>query len=123
MNNVMAITWPDRDVDGNAYVSVEFPGDAAKLVAMEPVPYKHQAEIRSYLSTNASRVFVEIEDEPVIDGGKSYDDLTSEDYRKFADKVNDAVYSELKTWIDHDCFEMIVGLGAKNILDLRWVGK
>jgi len=120
---VVAITWPDQDEHGNMYVSIPFLGDAAKLITMEPVPEKHQAEIRAYLKTNASQVFIEVEDEPVIDGGKSYDDLTSADYKQHSDKVNEAVYAELKTWIEHDCFEMIPRMGARNILDLRWVGK
>ena len=75
------------------------------------------------MKTSASQVFVEIEEEPVIDGGKSHDDLTSTDYENHSDKVNEAVYAELKTWIDHDCFEMIQRYGAKNIFSLRWVGK
>jgi hypothetical protein len=100
--NVIAITWPDRDESGNSYVSIEFPGDAAKLIAMAPVPEKHRAEIRAYLKTNASQIFIEVEDEPVVDGGKSYDDLTSSDYKEFADQVGTAVSEELKTWIDHD---------------------
>ena len=121
--DVVAITWPDQDEQGNAYVSIQFPGDAAKLITLEPVPEKHRAEIRAYLLTNASRIFVETEEEPVIDGGKSYDDLTSSDYKEYADKVGEAVYAELETWITHDCFEMVPRAGARNILDLRWVGK
>ena len=101
--DIVAITWPDQDEHGNAYVSIQFPGDAAKLISMEPVPAKHQAEIRAYLKTNASRVFLETEDEPVVDGGKSYDNPTSSDYKIHADEVGEAAYSELETWITHDC--------------------
>ena len=121
--DVVAITWPDQDEQGNAYVSIQFPGDAAKLITMEPVPEKHRAEIRAYLQTNASQILLETEEEPVIDGGKSYDDLTSSDYKEYADKVGEAVYAEMETWIAHDCFEKIPRAGARNILDLRWVGK
>ena len=68
-------------------------------------------------------VYIE-EDMPLVeDGGKSYDDLTREDYTKFSSKVRDAVKAELKTWIEHKCFEMIPRKGARNILDVRWVGK
>ena len=46
VQEVVAITWPDQDADGNTYVSIQFPGDAAKLIAMDPVKPGEIAELR-----------------------------------------------------------------------------
>ena len=74
------------------------------------------------MKSNYSMVFLE----EVIaeqDGGKSYDDLTREDYAQYSAEVRKAVRSELQTWVDHKCFDVIPREGARNVLDVRWVGK
>ena len=57
------------------------------------------------------------------DGGKSYDDLTREDYAQYSAEVRKAVRSELQTWSDHKCFDVIPREGARNVLDVRRVGE
>ena len=49
--------------------------------------------------------------------------LTTQEYRDHAVEVSAAVHDELKTWIQHACFERRPRRGASNILDVRWVGK
>ena len=57
------------------------------------------------------------------DGGKSYDDLTREDFAQYSEEVRKTVRSELETWVEHKCFDVIPREGARDVLDARWVGK
>ena len=52
---------------------------------------------------------------------KDNDLLSREEIQKHMDDVITAVYDELKTWIDHDCFRRYPRRGAVNILDVKWV--
>ena len=69
----VAITWPEQDEQGNTYVSIQLPGDVTMLISTEPTPEKHQAEIRAYLKTNASResLMTETEEEKAADRWKA----------------------------------------------------
>ena len=49
--------------------------------------------------------------------------LTSDEYRKHAKEVASAILEELMVWIQHECFVRRPRHGARNILDVRWVGK
>ena len=61
------------------------------------------------------------EQEVVID--TDVDLLTSNEYRIRAKAVASAMLEELKIWIQHECFTRRARKGARNILDVRWVGK
>ena len=49
--------------------------------------------------------------------------LTKEEYKRYPREVMASLRDELVTWIDHKCFRRRLRSGAKNILDVRWVGK
>ena len=102
----------DMDEQGNKYVEILCPSDAAKLLVDEPVPEGHCASLRFYLS-NCKKA--------VID--RDTDALTPEEYRTHAHEVRAAVLDELKTWVAHKCFSRRPRKGAWNIVDVRWVGK
>ena len=77
---VIPITWPVIDKNGNLYVPLQFPTEVANMITVEPPLTNHVADIRSDLTSNASQVHVEIE-EVILDGGKSHD------YNNHATKV------------------------------------
>ena len=54
---------------------------------------------------------------------KDNDLLARDEIQKHIDDVMAAVYDELKTWIDHDCFRRHPRRNATNILDVKWVLK
>ena len=72
---VQAITQPEIDSNGNAFATIDFPNDSAKLIADCPTKPGQSAELRLFISSNYSMVFLE-EVTSEQDGGKSYDDLT-----------------------------------------------
>ena len=102
----------ERDEQGNAYVEMLCPGDAAKLVMDAPVPDGYCGRLRVYVAGPKKAV---------ID--RDTDLLTADEYRQHAKEVAAAVLEEFKVWIEHDCFERCPRLQARNILDCRWVGK
>ena len=102
----------DRDENGQAYVEMLCPGDAAKLVMDKPVPLGMCGRIRCYAAGPKKAV---------ID--RDTDLLTAEEYKTHKGEVAAAVLEEFKVWIEHECFERRPRQGARNILDCRWVGK
>ena len=96
----------------NAYVEMLFPEESAKLILNEPPPEGSCARLRVYAS-GVKHAVVQ----------KDVDLLTADDYRTHAREVVAAIYEELVTWHNHGCFERCPRRGAKNILDIRWVGK
>ena len=102
----------DTDDSGNAYVEILFPGDTAKLILAEPPPDGSTARLRVYLAPLKTAV-VE----------RDTDLLTDAEYYKFAGEVSAAILEELRIWIVHQCFTRRPRKGARNVLDVRWVGK
>ena len=49
--------------------------------------------------------------------------LTTQELRDNEALVASAVIEELRIWIENNCFEMTLKLGAKNVLDSRFVAK
>ena len=49
--------------------------------------------------------------------------LTPQEYQTHAKEVTAAIAEELKIWIIHNCFSRRPRKGARNILDVKWVGK
>ena len=101
-----------EDNSSNTYVEILFPGETAKLILDSPPPNGTCARLRVYVA-GVKRVVIE----------RDADLLTADDYKKYAKEVVAAIYDELKTWLDHSCFERRPRRGATNILDIRWVGK
>ena len=54
---------------------------------------------------------------------KSYDILTPEEERRYADLVHAAVRKELDSWIEHGTVQQVAKSGASNIIDCRWLFK
>ena len=100
----------------------KFPNDSAKLIADCPTIPGQSAELRLFISSNLSMVFRE-EVTAEQDGGKSYDGLTGEDYAQYFAEVRKAVRSEPQTWVGQKCFDVTPREGARNVFDIRWVGK
>ena len=106
---------PEVDAEGNAYVEILFPGDFHKLILDGPPEATLPggcARLRVY-TAQAKRAVVE----------RDTDLLTADEFKQHAKAVAAATYEELKIWIDHDCFTRRPRRGARNVLDVRWVGK
>ena len=102
----------EADESGNAYVEILFLGDSAKLILDEPPPDGATARLRVYLAPLKTAI-VE----------RDTDLLTDPEYVKYAQEVRAAILEELRIWIDHKCFTRRPRKGARNVLDVRWVGK
>ena len=107
-------TATDRDEEGNLYLEILCPGNAAKLLVDEPPPPGTCARLRIYLAGQGNK-------KAVID--RDTDLLTADEYQKHANEVKAAAYEELKTWIAHKCFSRAPRRHAHNIVDVKWVGK
>ena len=102
----------ETDAEGNTYVELLCPGDVAKLIADSPAPPGTHYRLRVYTSS-IKRAVVE----------RDIDILSPSDYKQHAQAVQTATKEELDTWIKHKCFERKPRRGARNVLDVRWVGK
>jgi hypothetical protein len=103
----------EQDIHGNYFVDMLFPGDAAKLILDQPPPPQSCARLRVFLAGHSKKAVIETDT----------DLLTPEEYRKHAREVAAAMHEELRIWIQHQCFTRRPRKGARNILDVRWVGK
>ena len=107
-----ALYQPDEDAEGNKYVEILCPDDAAKLLMDKAPPAGTCARLRCYLSGVKKAV---------ID--RDTDLLTASEYTENAALVRAAVHEELKTWVAHECFSRKPRKHATNIIDVKWVGK
>ena len=103
---------PESDAEGNCYVDMLFPDEYHKLILDGP-PGDGCARLRVYTSSSSKKAVVE----------RDTDLLTPDEFRIHAKEVAAATHEELKIWIDHGCFTRRSRQGARNILDVRWVGK
>ena len=102
----------DRDPEGHAYVEMLCPGEAARLVSDENCQAPDCVRLRSYVASSKKTV---------ID--RDTDLLTPEEYAQNKSEVAAAIKEELMVWIQHKCFARKPRKNARNILDVRWVGK
>ena len=102
----------DVDNNGNPYVEMLFPGDTAKLLVDEEPPEGYVATLQVFL--------VPLQKAAVT---RDTDLLTDSDYTQYHKEVLAALIEELGIWIQHACFHRRPRAGARNILDVRWVGK
>ena len=100
------------DDQGNYFVEMLFSDSAAKLILDCPPPDGYCARLRVYVA-NLKKAVVD----------RDTDLLTSDEYRNFAREVAAAILEELMVWIGHECFTRRPRRGARNILDVKWVGK
>ena len=98
----------------NPYVDLLFPDEYAKLLVDAPPAQGGCERLRVYLSAQGPK-------KAIVD--RDTDLLTPEEYQRHAKEVAAAVLEELKIWIAHECFTRRPRRGARNILDVRWVGK
>ena len=103
---------PEVDTEGNQYVELLCPGDCAKLVSDIPPEVGKCYRIRVYM-VDVKRSVVE----------RDIDLLSPSDYQQYRSEVITSTSEELGTWIKHECFVRRSRKLARNILDVRWVGK
>ncbi len=82
---------------GNEYVDIEFPGDCAKLIIDEPPSNGNVVVLRTYLNQPFNRDVVKRPEDGKIE-------KKLEDWQKIPKEIDQAVYEELKTLINHKCF-------------------
>jgi hypothetical protein len=102
----------DHDEAGYAYVAMEFPGDSYKLLTDKAPPQGSTVTLRVY-AAGVKQAVVERDSEV----------LTKEEFQANKAQVAHALREELLTWTHHKCFTRRPRRGARNILDVRWVGR
>ena len=100
------------DTDSNPYVEILFPEHTAKLILDEEPPLGTCARLCVYPAGIKKAII-----------STDTDLLTNDDYHKYAKEVAASIKEELTIWIEHRCFSRRSRKGARNILDVKWVGK
>ena len=110
--DVASISQPSDCDEHGPYVTMLFQGDMSKLISSYTPSHDECVALRVYIAPLKTAV-VE----------KEIDNLTPEDYHKYHKEVRAAILEELRVWIDHKCFHRRPRYGARNVLDVRWVGR